>query len=117
MPGQICHFEIGCKDEALTGKFYSGLFGWRTENSHGMTMLRTGSDVGGHLHPGRDPQNYTLFYVMVDDITASIQTAESLGGVVVLGPVPEGGGAYAWVRDPEGNTIGIYQEGNSSQSK
>jgi len=112
MPNPICHFEIGCRDRAKTSEFYSQMFDWTIrEDPHG-TVIKTGGDVGGHINSlGHEPHNYTLFYVMVDDVAAALQKAESLGGRKIVGPVPlPGAGTFAWFADPEGNTVGIYAE-------
>jgi len=116
MPNPICHFEIGIRDQGKAGQFYSGLFDWKTEparDGSGHTMLSTGTEVGGHLNTlGHEPHNYTIFYVMVDDVAATIKKAEALGGSKIVGPLPVGpdGGEFAWLRDPEGNVIGVYQQ-------
>lgn len=112
MPNQICHFEIGCRDRAKTGDFYSKMFDWTLQaDAHG-TMVRTGGDVGGHLNAlGHEPHTYTIFYVMVDDVEAALAKAASLGGKRLVGPVPlPNNTAFGWFADPEGNTIGVYAE-------
>ena len=112
MINKICHFEIGCRDSARAKDFYSKLFEWRFEKAGPGEMIRTGDDVGGHINSlGHEPHNYTIFYIMVDDLAASIAKAESLGGKKLVGPVPvPGSGTFAWIADPEGNTIGVYTE-------
>jgi len=115
MANKICHFEIGCRDRAKAAKFYSQVFDWKIEQKGDQAMLRTGDDVGGHLHsPGREEEahNYIIFYVMVEDVAAALKKAESLGGKSLVGPmpVPGGEGTFGWFADPEGNTIGVYGE-------
>ena len=116
MTNQVCHFEIGCRDYARAKDFYSKVFDWRFEKGgggHDHEVIRTGADVGGHLHTrDAEPRNYVVFYVMVEDVAAAIAKAKANGGKLLLGPVPEGEhGVYAWVADPEGNVIGVYTEG------
>lgn len=110
MINKICHVEIGCRDYARSKEFYSKLFDWRFEATPSGELIRTGDDVGGHLNSlGHEPHNYTIFYIMVDDVAAALAKAESLGGKKLVGPAPvPGGGTFAWFADPEGNTIGIY---------
>jgi len=84
IPNSICHFEIGCRDEAKTKEFFSQLFDWKMEQVGPATMIRTGGDVGGHI--------------------------TGLGGKMVVPPVAIPGGIFAWFADPEGNTIGLFQE-------
>ncbi len=108
---KVCHFEIGCRDYARAKKFYSTVFNWQFElGGGGQEMIRTGHEVGGHLQVRQQgPQNYTVMYIMVEDVPAAIARAESVGGKVVLGPEKEGDrGMYAWIADPEGNVVGVY---------
>ena len=111
MANTICHFEIGARDYAKLKDFYSKVFAWRFERGgSGDEVIRTGHDIGGHLHVREQgPRNYTVFYIMVDDVPAAIQRAQAAGGKVVLGPEKEGkAGMYAWIADPEGNVVGVY---------
>ena len=112
MPNHICHFEIGCRDRAKAADFYSKMFDWTLQPDPNATYIRTGGDVGGHLTTlGHEPQNYTIFYVMVDDVAAALSRAESLGGRTLVGPLPLPNGTFfGWFADPEGNSIGVYSE-------
>jgi len=112
MTNNICHFEIGCRDRRKTAEFYSTMFEWTTQDAPNMTAIKTGGDVGGHISSlGHEPHNYTIFYVMVDDVSAALSKAESLGGKKIVGPVPlPNGGVFGWFSDPEGNTMGVYAE-------
>ena len=112
MGNRLCHFEIGCRDKARIGDFYSKLFDWKMETTPVAEMIRTGDDVGGHITAlGHEPHNYTIFYIMVDDVAAAIARAESLGGKKLVGPVPlPNHTEFAWIADPEGNTVGLYAE-------
>ena len=118
MINKLCHFEIGVRDYPRAKDFYSKLFNWKFEmGGGGQEMIRTNDDVGGHLNTlGQAPHNYTThnyvtFYIMVEDVSAAVARAESLGGKKIVGPVPEGGkNEFAWIADPEGNIIGVYAE-------
>lgn len=112
MTSQICHFEIGCRDRAKAGEFYSKMFDWTLQVDPNMTSVRTGGDIGGHLNSlGHEPHNYTIFYVMVDDVATALAKAVSLGGKKLVGPVPlPDGTSFGWLADPEGNMIGVYAE-------
>ncbi len=116
MPNPIVHFEIGCRDPQRTSDFYSSLFDWKIEKAGPNLMVRTGgpdpNNVDGHINtPGHEPHNYTIFYVRVEDCATHLKKAESLGGKTLVPTTTlPGGGAFAWLADPEGNTIGIYHE-------
>jgi uncharacterized protein len=114
MADPVVHFEIGCKDTQKASEFYSSLFGWNAAPYGPALMIQTGSKEGiqGHFTAlGREPHHYTIFYVQVDDITASLAKAESLGGKTVVPKVDiPGTGSFAWFSDPDGNTIGLWKQ-------
>jgi predicted enzyme related to lactoylglutathione lyase len=45
-------------------------------------------------------------------VNAYLEKASSLGGKMVVPPVAIPGGIFAWFADPEGNTIGLFQDKN-----
>ena len=108
----VIHFEIGCKDLAKTQKFFGDLFGWKMQGSTMAASIDTGSSKGvpGHFTSlGHEPQNYTTFYVEVDDVKAYLDKATALGGKTVVPPVKFPGGTFAWFTDPEGNMVGLLK--------
>jgi predicted enzyme related to lactoylglutathione lyase len=113
----VVYFEIGCRERAATSSFYSELFDWKIRADEHSDVVSAGSDVGidGHIASlGHEPHNYTIFYVSVDDLEASIERAEELGGSRLVGPVVIPDGRFAWITDPEGNTVGLLQSSSSS---
>jgi len=111
MPNPICHFEIGCRDLAKTKEFFNELFDWKMDDAGPATFIGTGDNVGGHITAlGHEPHNYTIFYVKVDDVKAYLERASSLGGKMLVPPVAIPTGTFAWFADPEGNTIGLWQD-------
>lgn len=113
MSNPVVHFEIGCRDTAQSGQFYSSLFGWRTSLMGPALMIDTGSPQGipGHFTAlGHEPHNYTIFYVNVDDIDAYLAKAHSLGGKTLVPRVDiPNYGSFAWLSDPDGNTVGLWK--------
>jgi uncharacterized protein len=107
----VVHFEIGCRDSAKTQEFYSKLFGWKISLMGPAAMIAPeASGIAGHITAlGHEPHHYTIFYVDVDDIAAYLAKAESLGGRTLVPPVPVPTGIFAWMQDPEGNTVGLWQ--------
>jgi predicted enzyme related to lactoylglutathione lyase len=107
----VVHFEVGCKDLAKTTVFYTSVFGWAPTDSGASTYLNTNTTEGiqGHITAlGHEPFDYVTFYVQVDDIPAYIQKIQAAGGSKIVGPIKlPRGQAFAWVRDPEGNAIGL----------
>ena len=110
MPNQIVFFEIGCADAPSTTQFYSDLFDWNIAPTPMGGMIDTKGGIPGQITSlGHEPHQYTTFYVQVDDVTAAIENAQSLGGKLIVGPIPIPTGTFAWISDPGGNTIGLWK--------
>jgi len=108
----VIHFEIGCRDRARTGDFYSRLFGWQITSAGPASNIQTGSAQGisGHITSlGHEPEHYTIFYVEVEDVKAALDQAAELGGKTLVGPIAIPTGTFAWFADPDGNTIGLLK--------
>jgi predicted enzyme related to lactoylglutathione lyase len=111
----VVYFEIGCRDRAKTDAFYAELFDWELNPEEMATRVApVEGGIGGHIVAfGHEPYRQTIFYVLVEDLQATLDRAEALGGKTLIPPVeiPGGRGSFAWLTDPEGNTVGIYREG------
>jgi hypothetical protein len=111
MSHPVVHFEIGCKDKEQTSAFYAAAFGWQIDPGP-MGAIATGSTEGiqGHIAAlGHEPHQFTHFYVHADDVAQTLARIESLGGKIVVPPVPIPGGTFAWFSDPEGNVVGLWK--------
>ena len=111
----VIHFEIGCRDIAKTKAFYADLFGWQIQPPDPSALIETENPAGidGQITArGGKPPNYVTIYVQVDDLGACLAEAEQLGGRTLVKPValPDGR-RFAWLADPDGNTIGIITPG------
>lgn len=115
MANRISWFEIiGGDAERLHG-FYSDLFGWKIDAGNEMQYGLLSADetgLGGGIGP--DPEGgagYVTVYVGVDDIKATIEQAEKLGGSVVMPPteLPDFGLTFALFSDPAGHLVGLTQ--------
>jgi uncharacterized protein len=99
--------------EDLLIPFYESLFAWTMSPNEIATEIVTGQDepVTGHIVSlGHAPFHYTQFYVKVPDLTATLEQAVTLGGKILVPPVPTPtGGMFAWFQDPEGNTVGLIE--------
>ena len=118
MGNPVVHFEIAGKNAEPLREFYSSLFDWNSsQNPDGTYGLDPASEnkVCGHIFPTTDdvpvPSNYVTIYVQVDDLQASLEKAENLGGKTCVPPqvIPGGMGSFAMFLDPSGNCIGLYQ--------
>ena len=107
----VVHFEIGCKDSPKTQEFYRKMFDWKIEAMGPAAMIAgEAGGITGHITAlGHEPQHYTIFYVDVDDVAASLHQAESLGGKTLVPPIDIPTGTFAWMQDPEGNTVGLWK--------
>lgn len=107
----VMHFEIGCKNSEETQKFYSELFDWKMEVMGPAAMIAAESGgIPGHIVAfGHEPHNFTIFYVGVEDVAAYLQKATALGGKTLVPPVEIPTGTFAWMQDPEGNTVGLWK--------
>lgn len=111
MGNPVVHFEIGCRDSAKTQNFYEKLFGWKFEQAGPAAMINTGSAVTGHITAlGHEPHHYTIFYVEVDNAQRYLDNAQLLGGKTLVPPVDIPTGTFAWMQDPEGNTVGLWKK-------
>lgn len=110
----VVYFEIGCPDAEQAQEFYARLFDWSVSANGASARVATNSGAGipGHLTSlGHEPHNYVNIYVQVDDIRSYLARAVELGGKPLIGPldVPDGSGAFAWLQDPGGTTIGLWK--------
>lgn len=121
MANPVAYFEIGGEDAEGLRKFYRDLFGWNINDIGEASAAGTpywfvqgeeGGIPGGVIQTNEQmPPSYVMFYVQSDDIQASLDKAESLGGKPV-GPamdLPEGRGQIGIFADPEGNVIGLHK--------
>jgi len=110
MGNPVVRFEIGCRDTEKSKAFFGALFDWRIEGAGAGLTIDTGSGAGGGITSlGHEPHRYTMFYVQVADLGATLAEVERLGGKKLVGPVPLPNGSFAWFTDPEGNTVGLWQ--------
>ena len=112
MGNPVVYFEIGCRDRAATSQFYEHLFDWTVRPEEQSHVVSSGANRGidGHIASlGHEPHTYTMFYVSVEDLDDSIVRAEGLGGSKLVGPVSIPDGRFAWIADPDGNTIGLLE--------
>jgi predicted enzyme related to lactoylglutathione lyase len=110
----VIHFEFGGPDGAELATFYEKLFGWEAmPTGHDYWLLSPGDGGigGGVLQTSDDMPPYVTVYVEVDDLVPAIEQAESLGASLTVPPTQVPGvGAFALVRDPAGNLVGLMEE-------
>ena len=117
MAAPIVHFEIGVQDVAKAQRFYGPLLGWEFSAYGPAAMVSNVGPmagtmgIGGHINAlGHPPHNYCVVYAQVEDLAATIARAQELGGKQLVPPTEiPGMGHFAWLADPEGNTVGIWK--------
>ena len=120
---KIVHFEIPADDLPRAKKFYGTTFGWQLDDMEGMdyTIVRTVSvdDEQQPTEPGainggmmkRSPDTPApVITVNVDSVDDALKKIEASGGSVVT-PKQEipGMGSFAYFKDTEGNTLGLWE--------
>jgi predicted enzyme related to lactoylglutathione lyase len=111
MANPVVHFEIGCRDRAQASAFYSRLFDWQITDAGPASMIAAAEGgIAGHMSSlGHEPFHYTIFYVQVDDVQACLDNAAALGAKTLVPPVTIPTGTFAWLSDPDGNTVGLWK--------
>ncbi len=114
MGNPVTHFEICGSDAEKTRSFYSDLFDWKYEIHDEMNYAMVGPQGdrgigGGIMGSMPDVKPYVSFYVEVDDLQATLDKAEKLGGKAIVPPTSIGeSGAIAMFLDIDGNPIGLW---------
>lgn len=122
MSGRVVHFEIPYDDGDRARGFYSEAFGWDLQSwgDGAYTLVSTGpTGESGASEPGfinggmmqrEAPYGSPIIVIEVDDIDASLETVERLGGTTAMARQPVGDmGWSAYFKDPEGNLLGLFQ--------
>ncbi|BAS10369.1 glyoxalase/Bleomycin resistance protein/dioxygenase [Arthrobacter sp. Hiyo4] len=126
----VVHFEIPSDDKERANTFYQSAFGWTLTPMQEMDYtiaITTPSDEQtglpsapgpstGPVPPHGQPQD-PIITIDVEDVDAALAQVESAGGTVAQAKdaVP-GMGYYAYFKDTEGNTMGLWQTDSSAGS-
>src|SRR5262245_53866029 len=118
-PGGLSYLEIPALDARRSALFYEEILGW---NVHGIdTPQPKFEDLTGHLIGrwvtgraiSREPGLFLYFYV--DHIHDIVKRVPTHGGEIIKAPYPEADLWVATLRDPAGNTLGLWQARDSAQ--
>jgi predicted enzyme related to lactoylglutathione lyase/uncharacterized glyoxalase superfamily protein PhnB len=115
---RLCYLELPAVDLRQSVAFYEKVFGWniRHRDSTHPSFDDATADVSGAWVTGREISRTPglLPYIWVDRIDATLKQVAVNGGVVIEAPhLDSPGGCWiATFRDPAGNVIGLYQEGD-----
>lgn len=118
-PGAFCWTDLSTSDPEAARGFYTGLFGWETEDLPATadmgtyTLLRVDGKLVAALYKSPQGPPAWLSYVSVQDADASADRARELGGLVHVEPrdIP-GSGRMAVIGDPTGAVFAVWQADN-----
>ena len=125
---KVQHFEVPADDMRRAKKFYGAVFGWRfedypmpgleysaiytTEVDEKTRMPKEAGSVNGGLlkRGGAWSLKTPTVAVVVPDLEKALKDIKAGGGSIVMDPKKVGEmGLYAYIKDTEGNTIGVWQ--------
>lgn len=123
MAGKVVHFEIPFDDGDRAREFYSAAFGWTMmpmpEMGYTIVMTgpsdpETGPSEAGFINGGMMAREGDFtgpnLVIDVESIEAAIEAVVGSGGTEVSGKQPVGEmGFAAYVRDTEGNLVGLWE--------
>jgi uncharacterized protein len=109
----VVHFEVGAADDGPLVAFYADLFGWGLEGvpGGGYTMIdtRSGGGINGGIGQSQTGEPWSTFYVETDDLQATLELANSLGGTTAMPVTVRGAVTIAMFDDPDGLLVGLVQ--------
>jgi predicted enzyme related to lactoylglutathione lyase len=128
MSGRVVHFEIPYDDGERARRFYKEAFGWQLQEMPGMdyTLVTSGPTGdggpteagfinGGMLQRNGSTSGAPTVVVDVESIDVALERIGELGGSTVVPKQPVGEmGFTAYVKDPEGNVLGLWETAASA---
>lgn len=117
MPNPVVHFEIAGRDGETLEEFYSKLFGWTIGRRHvggypyGDVEDAAPAELTGGIRHEPEGEPEIVIYVGVPDVAGFFDRAQELGAGVRIPPMEAGELTFALIEDPEGNPIGLIEQG------
>ena len=117
---RIVHFELPVDDAARASAFYNAVFGWDVLNAEnddeGYWVVTTGTEEPGinGAFIARTHATGLVNIIGVDSLDDHLLKARSAGAEIVRDKreIP-GVGTAAYIKDTEGNTVGLFQPAQS----
>jgi len=121
-PGTPCWIDLATPDQDAAAEFYGDLFGWTVEEDENAeetggyrVAVLDGQAIGGVMklmQEGQPPAWSS--YVRVEDVDATVAKAGEAGGSVMVEPMSVlDYGRMAFLVDPTGAAIGLWQPGRN----
>jgi uncharacterized protein len=113
---KVVHFEIPVDDHERATRFYTHVFGWEVQGWGDLPYWLV--TAGGEDEPGADGALIArgdvhatpVLVVGVASLDETLSAARAAGAEILQDPLDiPGVGSSAYLRDPEGNTIGVFQ--------
>lgn len=109
--------EIPVTDMDKAVAFYNAVFGYDMQivTDQGPNPLAVLGNVmasgGAHLYPGTPAPDggHTVHLAITDTLEAGMERVTAAGGAVVSPPVQIPDGRFAYARDLDGNSIGLFE--------
>ena len=107
MANPVTQFQIVAPNPEATAQFYSTVFGWTIDAGNAMgyrTISANEGGIGGGIWPAPPGGGcFTQLFISVEDIEASVRTAQQLGAKVLIpiSTLPDGD-RIAVMHDPQG---------------
>ncbi len=121
-PNAVVWSEIPVSDMEKAIAFYAAVFHYEMtiDNSgpNPMAMFPNGNAVAGtngHLYPGKpaaEGQGPTLHLAVPDKLEDAMARADKAGGKVLSPAITIPPGRFAYILDPDGNSIGLFELAN-----
>jgi uncharacterized protein len=115
LPGKFVWYEHLSTELDKASKFYSALFGWRTDNvpmgSESYALIKNADQgIGGYRKGPAGVPAHWVGYLSVPDVDAAFKAATSAGAKALLQPSDYAGvGRAAAVKDPNGAPFAIWK--------
>jgi len=120
---KVVHFEIPVDDRERATEFYRSVFEWDLVHIPEMHYTMVGTvpvdenrmptergAINGGLMDRNDKTPSPVITIDVSEIDDALKKVEASGGSVVAAKTPiPGMGAFAYFKDSEGNTMGLFQ--------
>lgn len=117
--GRFVWYELMTTDSKAAVAFYTGVVGWKTQpfDAEHDYLMWVGSQgpLGGTMTLPKEAKAtgttpHWTSHVHVSDVDATVRSAQSLGGRVLVEPTDlPGVGRFSSIADPEGATICVFK--------
>jgi hypothetical protein len=111
-------FEIPVTDMEKAKAFYSAVTGFaladQNDGPNPMAVFSSagGKAVSGHLYPGKPAEDggNTIHLSISDRLEDAMKRVTDNGGAVVSPVIEIPAGRFAYCKDPDGNSIGLFTD-------